>query len=101
MLSVQPELHQDAQYVTLHVTDATVELLKYNGLIVIAKDQPEYNPLPASVDGNGCVMTEWELTAEELHQLFTGGRIRLWIHTFNTPLQPLSIEVVGGEKTNV
>jgi hypothetical protein len=49
-------------------------------LVVFAKDQPEYKPLPASVDANGLVMTEWEPTAEELQMLLMGGRIRLWVH---------------------
>jgi hypothetical protein len=64
-------------------------------LVLFAKDQPQYMPLPASVDANGLVMTEWEPTAEELEALLTGGRIRIWVHTFNHPLQPLSVDVVA------
>lgn len=66
-------------------------------LVVFAKDQPQYIPLPASVDANGLVMTEWEPTAAELDALLTGGRIRIWLHTFNQPLQPLSVEVAAPE----
>lgn len=61
--------------------------------VVFAKDQPQYLPLPASVDAHGVVMTEWEPTAEELERLFLGGRVRLWIHTFHQPLQPVRLEV--------
>lgn len=80
MKPVEPSLHKDAT------------------LIVFAKDQPQYIPLPASVDSNGLVMTEWELTEEELACLFVGGRIRLWIHgtdvQIGRPFTPLQIEVV-------
>lgn len=62
--------------------------------IVFAKNQPEYDPIPAAVDSAGLVMTEWEFTAEELAAILAGGRLRLWIHTFGRPLQPLSLEVV-------
>lgn len=63
--------------------------------LVFAKDQPEYNPLPAlrrqSVRGE--VLTTWELTAEELCALMDGGRVVLHVWTFNNPLQPLRLEV--------
>lgn len=62
--------------------------------IVFAKDQPEYEPLPAAVDMTGLVMTEWELSAEDLATLINGGRIRLWIWTFTHPLQPIQMETV-------
>lgn len=67
-------------------------------LMVFAKDQPQYIPLPASVDNEGTVMTEWEPTAEELELLFKGGRVRLWLnHTqveLGRPLTPITLEVV-------
>lgn len=63
-------------------------------LVVFAQDQPQYVPLPASVDPEGLVMTEWEPTAEELDRLLCGGRIRLWVHTFGEPLQPISLEAI-------
>lgn len=62
--------------------------------IIFAKDQPEYDPLPAMVDARGLVLTEWELTAEELATIMNGGRLRLWIYTFRHPLQPIRLEVV-------
>ncbi len=63
-------------------------------LIIFAKDQPQYMPLPASVDRQGLVMTEWEVTAEELARVLAGGRVRLWIYSFGHPLQPVQLEVV-------
>lgn len=85
MTPVEPTLHAGAQ------------------LVVFGQDQPEdYFPLPASVDANGVVMTEWEPTAEELERLLCGGRIRLWVHTCDPqlgdvdhPLQPVSIDVIA------
>lgn len=62
-------------------------------LVVLAKDQPEYTPLPASVDAEGLVMTEWEPTADELERLFRGGRIRLWTWTFGHRFQPVMLQV--------
>lgn len=62
-------------------------------LVIFAKDQPQYAPLPASLDADGLVMTEWEPTEEELDALAMGGRIRIWLHTFNRPLQPIRVEV--------
>lgn len=64
--------------------------------MVFAKDQPEYTQLPASVDHEGLVMTEWEPSAEDLSCLLNGGRIRLWLHHTGvqngTPLTPISME---------
>lgn len=62
-------------------------------LVVIARDQPEYLPLPAAVSPDGCVMTEWELSAEDLAKVVNGGRVRLWVWTFRQPLQPVMLEV--------
>ena len=77
MIAVKPAtVHEGAIYVTF------------------AKNQPQYDPLPAAVDADGVVMTEWEFTAEELAAALAGGRLRLWVWTFNQPLQPLKIEVV-------
>ena len=69
--------------------------------VEFAKDQPEYLTLPALV-GSGpgmrtTVITEWEPTAEELQRLFTGGHVRLRILKADTPLQPVMLDVVGGE----
>ena len=91
MNPVQPPLHQDAH------------------LVVYGSSQPEYLPLPASVDNAGLVMTEWEPTADELGALFKGGRVRLWIwkgnahvcekcdHQTEALMVPVSVDVAQPE----
>jgi hypothetical protein len=71
-------------------------------LLVFAKDQPEdYDPLPASVDRNGLVMTEWLPSAVDLANLVNGGRVRIWLHHTEVqkgrPLTPMSVETTEGE----
>lgn len=59
--------------------------------VIIAKDQPEYLPLPAhriADDPQGRIVFCWSMTWwERLRCLFTG---KLWhqVLTFNQPLQP-------------
>jgi hypothetical protein len=65
--------------------------------VEFAKDQPEYLTLPALAFADGKIMTEWELSADELARLTRGERIRLWVWTFNQPLQPLALEVTSEE----
>ena len=76
MIPVIPQLHKDAH------------------LVLLGKDQEQYETLPASVDANGLVMTEYQPSAAELEVLFCGGHIRLWTHTFGHPFQPVSVEAV-------
>lgn len=64
-------------------------------LVIFAKDQPEYFPLPAALHPDGLVMTEWEPSAAELDALLSGGRIRIWLHTHGHPLQPFSVEAAA------
>jgi hypothetical protein len=61
--------------------------------VVFAKNQPQYDPLPALVYADGKLMTEWKLTEEERERIAHGENIRLWIWTFNRPLQPVALEV--------
>lgn len=61
--------------------------------VEFAKDQPEYLPLPAFVDGAGLVQTEWELSEIERIAIGNGARVRLWVYTFGRPLQPVKLEV--------
>lgn len=61
--------------------------------VVFGRDQPEYQELPAVIYTDGLVMTEWEPTAEELHRLMCGGLVRIFLHTFQQPVQPLTAEV--------
>lgn len=64
--------------------------------VVIAKDQPEYQPLPAfqfAHDPTGRIACCWQLTfRERLKLLFTG---RLWhiIMAFHQPLQPQLLQL--------
>ena len=65
--------------------------------IVIAKDQPEYNPLPAyrfKDDLQGRIVCVWELTLRERIKLLITGKVWHQILTFNHALQPqlLTIE---------
>lgn len=66
-------------------------------LVVFAKDQPQYLPLPAYRTPDGVVLTEWEPTAEELQRILLGGRVRIWIYTFGRPLQPIRVEAAEPE----
>lgn len=69
--------------------------------VVIAKDQPQYKPLPAYQypgDPQGRIACCWSLTWRERVRLLFTGRIWHQILTFNGPLQPqlLSIEKPDG-----
>lgn len=56
--------------------------------IVFAKDQPEYNPLPALTDGH-TVITKWKLSDKEIKDIFDNRVVYLKILTFGRPLQPI------------
>jgi hypothetical protein len=61
---------------------------------VIAKNQPQYIPLPATVINTHegvAVVTRWRPTAEELHQLFEGADVWITHLTFGGKLQPLKV----------
>lgn len=61
--------------------------------VVYAKDQPEYQPLPAHRTSDGMVTSCWEMTwRERLRALFT-GRVFVSCLTFNGPLQPLIVGI--------
>jgi len=63
-----------------------IEFPEHN--MVLAKDQPEYLPLPVFRAPDGLVVSCYRLTwRERLKLLFTG---RFWLQqlTFNQPLQP-------------
>lgn len=61
--------------------------------VVFAKDQPEYQPLPACATSEGMVVSCWKLSPEELAELQKTGV--LWIKqlSFRQPLQPLLPQV--------
>ena len=62
--------------------------------VVIAKDQPQYLPLPAHVKPHdkydpSCRMTFcWQLSWRERLTLLVTGRLWHQVLTFNSPLQP-------------
>jgi len=61
---------------------------------VIAKDQPEYLPLPAYQGAeHGEIITCWELTDEELEDLKKTKKLWLSMWTFGYPLQPVMLSV--------
>lgn len=66
-------------------------------LVIFAKNQPEYIPLPAAMSAEGIVMTEWVLTEEEWDRVLAGGRVRLWIQTTTGSIQPVKLEVAEPE----
>jgi len=73
-----------------------VELIEFpEQTTVIAKDQPEYKPLPAHHfgDAQGTIACCWRLGfLERVKVLFTG---LIWhqVLTFNQPLQPQLLQV--------
>ena len=65
--------------------------------VVIAKDQPQYIPLPANVCAP-YVETLWHLTLLERLTILLTGRVHLTIKTFGQPLQPLRLAVTRDKK---
>ena len=73
--------------------------------ITFAKDQPEYQPLPAfrNESTQGEVITCWELSFKERLRILFKGEIWLSMLTFNKPLTPSFLttkksEVLSSEK---
>ena len=60
---------------------------------VYAKDQPEYQPLPAHKSDDGTVLTRWKLSFKERLKVLFYGDVYLWLSTFNKPLQPVMLQV--------
>lgn len=64
--------------------------------LVIAEDQPEYQPLPAHLDRTtGMVTTCWQLSDTEKAELLRTGRLYLQVLTFNQPLQPVMLHATN------
>lgn len=64
--------------------------------LVIAKDQPEYVPLPSYAykdDVEGKVVFCWELSAVEIQKLIETRKIWHTVLTFNDKLQPQLLSV--------
>jgi hypothetical protein len=56
--------------------------------VIIAKDQPEYIPMPAHVAADGTVTCCWRLTWRERLRLLRTGTVWHQILTFRAHLQP-------------
>jgi hypothetical protein len=56
-------------------------------------DGPDYRPLPAVLDAEGHVTTEWALDALDLMALEIGGRIRIRLLTFGRPPSPMGVSI--------
>lgn len=63
--------------------------------IVFAKDQPEYQPLPAlRIDSlEGEVVSCWKLSFKERVKIIFTGRVWLSLMSFNKPLTPSYLAV--------
>lgn len=71
-----------------------MQLSEFDGQnIVIAKDQPEYLPLPAYLAADGTVTCRWRLTFRERIRVLWRGEVWHQILTFRQPLQPQSLTV--------
>jgi hypothetical protein len=69
---------------------------------VIAKDQPEYHPLPAhrfADDPQGRIACCWKLTWRERLTVLIGGVLWHQVLTFNQPLQPQLLSTTKPEMT--
>jgi len=67
-------------------------------ITVYAENQSQYLPLPALVFEDGKILTEWTLTEAERVRIAAGENIRLWIWTYNRPLQPVALQISGDER---
>ena len=72
--------------------------------VIIAKDQPEYLPLPAHQfkdnPEQGRIAFCWQLTWRERFEVFWNGLIWHQVLTFNHPLQPQLLTVEKPVMTN-
>lgn len=55
---------------------------------IIAKNQPQYLPMPAHVSDQGVVTVCWSLTWRERARLLLTGQLWHQILTFSQPVQP-------------
>lgn len=59
---------------------------------VLAKNQPEYMPLPVHI-GDGVTTSCWRLGWRERIKMLFSGKVYLQIMTFHNPLQPQRLTV--------
>lgn len=71
-----------------------MKLIEFPGqTVVIARDQPQYHPMPAHVDVAGVVTCCWALTLVERLKILVGGKIWHQLHTFGSAVQPQRLDV--------
>ena len=61
--------------------------------VTYAKNQPEYLPLPVLRSPQGTVTSRWHMPWKERFIAFITGDVYLKQLTFNTPLQPVRLQV--------
>ena len=61
--------------------------------IVMAKDQPEYNPLRVLPGNEGERLSRWTLTHEQRQAVADGADIYLELLTFNHPMQAIRMAI--------
>ena len=61
-------------------------------LVIYAKDQPPYIPLPMWKGPDGQRVSRWNLSWRERLQVLLGGSVWLSVLTFDRPLQPVKLE---------
>ena len=60
--------------------------------VIVAKDQPEYQQLPAYHNkDNGTLTFCFELTKEEIDEVVSTGKIWFQQLTFNRPMNPIRL----------
>jgi hypothetical protein len=81
-----------------------VSKLPEHDIVVIAKEQPPYRPLPVArlAGKKGRVVSRWNLTGEERARIAAGEDLYLEVLTFGLPLQPLlptvGLRVIAAEE---
>lgn len=71
--------------------------------VTFAKDQPEYQPLPAAIvmrEEGKAVVTRWQFTDEERAAIASGADLYLELLTFGGPLQPVRMYVSEAPDAN-
>ena len=74
-----------------------MEVIEFNEqTVVIAKDQPEYLPLPAHQfgDDEGRIIFCWKMSWRERVRVLLTGTLWQQVLTFNQPLQPQKLETI-------
>ena len=66
---------------------------------MVPQTQEDFENIPASVGLDGLVMSEWQLSTEELNTLVVGGRVRIWQQTDGRTLQPVRMDVTDPTDT--